>query len=194
MLTPATFKVAFDAALPYEKYITSGSEAHQRDWRSFERLARDEASLTTEQRSLVGDFSRKLNILVISGLWCGDCAQQCPLLHIITERVEQLLDLRFVDRDQHKDLAEHVRICGGFRVPTVIFANEDFEFLALAGDKTLSRLRAQAKRALGAVCPIPGSPVPADEIAATLADWLAEVERVHLLARLSSKLRQRHGD
>ena len=72
--------------------------------------------------------------------------------------------------------------------------NEDFEFVAIFGDKSLSRLRAQAAKALGASCPLPGADVPHDEIAATLADWLAEIERVHLLLRLSPKLRERYED
>lgn len=194
MLTPSQLKAAFDTGLSYEKYVATGTPGQQADWREFERLARDEASLTTQQRSLLSDFTRRVNVLVISGLWCGDCAQQCPLLAMIAERAEHLVDLRFVDRDEQSQLAEQVKICGGLRVPTVLFMNEDFEFVALAGDKTLSRLRAAAHRKLGAVCPIPGSPVPGDEIAATLVDWLNELERVHLLLRLSPKLRQRHGD
>ena len=194
MITQPQLKAAFDAGLSYEKYLATGTPAQQRDWRDFERRARSEASLNTDQRALLSDFSRRVNVLVISGLWCGDCAQQCPLLAMIAERVEDLVDLRFVDRDEHAALAEQVKICGGLRVPTVIFMNEDFEFVALAGDKSLSRLRALAKRNLGAVCPLPGAPVPSDEIAATLADWLSELERVHLLLRLSPKLRQRHND
>lgn len=194
MLRSSQLKAAFDAGLPYEKYLATGTPGQQRDWREFERLARDEASLTTAQRSLLSDFTRRINVLVISGMWCGDCAQQCPLLAMIAERVEDLVDLRFVDRDEHSQLAEEVKICGGLRVPTVLFMSEDFEFVALAGDKSLSRLRALANRNLGAVCPLPGSPVPSDEIAATLGDWLNEFERVHLLLRLSPKLRQRHAD
>jgi len=76
----------------------------------------------------------------------------------------------------------------------VVFMNEDFEFVGLAGDRTLSRYRALAARMLGASCPLPGAPVPEDEIAATLQDWVEEFERAQLLLRLSGKLRQRHGD
>lgn len=194
MVTSQELKAAFEAGLAYERYLETGTPGHMRDWKDFERRARDEASLTTQQRSLISDFTRRINVLVISGLWCGDCAQQCPLLAMIAERAEGLIDLRFVDRDVHAALAEKVKICGGLRVPTVIFMSEDFEFMALAGDKSLSRLRAMAHRNLGAVCPLPGAPVPSDEIAATLVDWLNEFERVHLLLRLSPKMRQRHGD
>ncbi len=193
MLTPTHLKAVFDVALPYEAYVATGTPDQQARWNEFERLARSHAALNTAQRSLVSDFTRKINLLVLSGMWCGDCAQQCPLLTIIAD-FAPTLDLRFVDRDQARALSDTVKICGGNRVPTAIFMNEDFDFVALYGDKSLSRLRAQAAKALGASCPLPGADVPHDEIAATLADWLAELERVHLLLRLSAKLRERHGD
>ena len=41
---------------------------------------------------------------------------------------------------------------------------------------------------------MPGAPVPDDELQATLQDWLDEVERVHLILRLSGRLRRKHGD
>jgi hypothetical protein len=104
------------------------------------------------------------------------------------------VDLRFLDRDLNLDLAERIRICGGLRVPVAIFMNEDFEFVSLTGDRTLNRYRALAGRFLGPACPLPGAPVPPDEVAATVQDWIDEFERVHLLLRLSPKLRKRYGD
>jgi hypothetical protein len=85
-------------------------------------------------------------------------------------------------------------ICGGRRVPTVLFLNEDFEFVSILGDRSLTRYRAMAAKQLGASCPLPGAPVPADEIAATRQDWLNEFERVQLVLRLSPKLRERYND
>ena len=92
------------------------------------------------------------------------------------------------------ELVEQLKICSGHRVPVMLFLNEDFDFLSLAGDRTLSRYRALAARKLGPSCPLPGAPVPPDEIAATLQDWINEFERVHLMVRLSAKLRERHND
>lgn len=199
---------AFALGLPYERYVASGSPDQQAAWARFLASAREHAALTPAQETLVKGFTRRVNVLVLSGTWCGDCVQQCPLLHMIAEvnpargpagrglaqAAAGAIDLRFADRDEHADLAERFMICGGRRVPTAIFMNEDFEFVALMGDKTLARFRAIAARSLGAACPLPGAPVPADEIAATLRDWLDEFERVHLLLRTSAKLRQRHGD
>jgi thiol-disulfide isomerase/thioredoxin len=190
MITPDLLRAKFDAGLEYPKYIQTGSAAHQQSWNAFHARVQ----LNSTQQSLLAGFTRRLNILTISGTWCGDCVQQVPMLDHIARANPTNIHFRLVDRDLHADLSEQVRICGGLRVPTVLFLNEDFEFMGLAGDKSISRLRAQAARNLGASCPIPGAPVPNDEIAATLQDWIIEVERIHLLLRLSAKLRERHGD
>lgn len=116
------------------------------------------------------------------------------MLDHIQRASPRAISLRILDRDRNKDLAEPLSICGGLRVPTVVFLNEDFEFVGVMGDATISRYRAKAAKQLGASCPLPGADVPADEIAATLKDWVEQFERTHLLLRLSAKLRERHGD
>lgn len=194
MFTPEFLKAKFETGLEYPAYLKSGKPDQLESWKHFEQAARDHASLTSQQRASLHDFARTIHVLVLSGLWCGDCVAQVPLIHIIADNRPERIRVRYLDRDLHLDLAEQVRICGGLRVPTVIFASEDFEFVALAGDKSLSRLRALAAKALGASCPLPTAQVEYDEITATMEDWLREIERVHLTLRLSPKLRQRHGD
>ncbi|MFN0133217.1 MAG: thioredoxin family protein [Phycisphaerales bacterium] len=189
MLTNEAFRAAFAQALPYDAYLATGKPHHRDAWGRIDAAV----SLTPAQRELLGAFIRPIRVLVLSGTWCGDCAQQCPILRHIAA-ASRAIDLRFVDRDVHRDLAEQVKICGGFRVPTVIFANEDDDFLAILGDRTLSRYRALAAAQLGPSCPLPGAPVPPQELAATTQDWIDEFERVHLMVRLSPKLRERHGD
>lgn len=190
MITADLLRSTFSLATPYAPYVATGSPPQQASWKKIH----DQAALTDGQRRLVGGFVRSMHVLVISGTWCGDCVQQCPLLERIAEANRQRIDLRFVDRDEQIALAERVKICGGHRVPTVIFMAEDFEFVALAGDRTLSRYRALAERQLGPSCPLPGAPVADEELAATLQDWCDEFERVHLILRLSGRLRQKHGD
>lgn len=85
-------------------------------------------------------------------------------------------------------------LCGGLRVPVVLILNEDFDVLSVEGDRSLARYRALAARQLGPACPLPGAPVPDDEVAATRQDWVDAFERAHLMARLSTKLRQRYAD
>ena len=190
MLTPEYLKAKFDAALPYDEYVATGAADKQARWREFH----GRVALTDAQRTLIAGFGRDIRVLVTSGVWCGDCVQQCPFLDHIQRANPERISARFVDRDEHADLAETVKINEGLRVPVAIFISEDFDFVSLFGDRSLNRYRALAARNLGPSCPLPGAPVPADEIAAQLADWVDEFERVHLLLRLSTKLRARHGD
>lgn len=198
MQTSASIRAIFNGALDFDRYVASAKPNEQSNWKAFEARV----ALSPDQVRTLRASTRRVNILVISGTWCGDCVQQCPILAHIERacpadraRLDAPgIDLRFIDRDEHRDFAESFKICGGYRVPTVIFLNEDFDFVALMGDRTLSRYRAIASRQLGPSCPLPGAPVPADEIAATTQDWVNECERVALLLRLSAKLREKHAD
>jgi len=188
MIDPSFLRAKHAAGTSYADYVRS-SPQHESAWRAVEARVK----LSDAQRALVGGFTRRINAICLSGMWCGDCSAQGPMLNAIAA-ASSMVDLRWLDRDAHSDLSDAVRICGGLRVPTVIFANEDFEFLSLLGDRTLSRYRAIAARALGASCPLPGARVADDELAATVQDWLDEFERAHLIARLSPRLRGKHGD
>ena len=179
-----------EAGLPYEQYVRSGTDAQFENWKQIY----DQATLTDEQRTLVESFSRRINVIGLSGIWCGDCVQQGPLVQRTAEANPQAIDLRWLDRDEHIDLQEQVSINAGHRVPVFIFCAEDYEPVYWYGDRTLARYRALAAKQLGGACPLPGAPVPADELAATLADWVDQFERAHLLLRLSGRLRQKHGD
>lgn len=190
MLEPATLRDVFERGEPFARYVER-ARAHEKEaW----VRSRSAAALTPGQRALLSGFTRRMNVLVSSGLWCGDCAAQVPLIDAIASATPPgVVDVRIVDRDRERAFAEAVRICGGLRVPTVVFMNEDFEFMGLMGDNTLSRLRAKAASSLGAACPLPGGD-EGGEGAAMAVDWVAEFERVQLMLRLSPKLRDRHGE
>lgn len=181
---------SFRAAIPYDQYVAAGKTNEVENWRAFHARV----ALTPAQRSLIAGFSRQINVLCLSGTWCGDCVQQVPFIDHIQRACPGKINARYLERDAHEALSDALKVCGGNRVPITIFLNEDLEFVSLFGDRTLNRYRALAAKQLGGACPIPGATVPNDEIAAQLQDWVDEFERVNLLLRLSSKLRQRHGD
>lgn len=178
------------AGKPYEAYVAAGKPEQQENW----KRVYDQASLTDAQTKLVGSFIRRINVIALSGVWCGDCVQQGPLIQRIAEGNREKIDLRWLDRDAHADLQEKLMINGGKRVPVLLFCAEDYQIVSWYGDRTLSRYRAIAQRQLGPSCPLPGAPVDKSEQAATLQDWLDEFERVHLLLRLSGRLRQKYND
>jgi thiol-disulfide isomerase/thioredoxin len=180
----------FSAALPYDSYVRSGSDEQLRRWKQ----VYDAALLKDPQRTLISQFIRPMNVLVISGIWCGDCVQQCPLMQRIAEANNDKISLRFLDRDQHKDLSDQCRLNAGDRVPIALFLAEDGELCSMYGERTLSRYRAIASRQLGAACEIAIVPPGHEEIAQTLADWLNEFERIQLMLRLSPRWRQKYAD
>jgi len=181
----------FAAGLAYEPYVRTGTEDQQRRWQQVHAAVK----LTPDQSRLLGEFTREMRVLVVSGIWCGDCIQQCPIFdHFAAKCAGGHIQLRFVDRDQKRDLSEQLRINAGDRVPVVLFLAEDHELCAIFGDRPLSRYRALAARQLGPSCPLGLTPPDGNELAATTQDWFNEFERVQLMLRLSARLRQKHGD
>ena len=65
--------------------------------------------------------------------------------------------LRFFDRDTHPDLTAELRICGGARVPVVVFLSEDWFEVGRYGDRTLAKYRQLAADMTGPACPTAAS-------------------------------------
>jgi thiol-disulfide isomerase/thioredoxin len=180
----------FGSGLPYGRYLQTGTEEQQRRWAQ----VYDAAHLTDAQKQLIAGFVREMKILIFSGIWCGDCVQQCPLICRAAEANPGKIDMRFVERPKESELVPELRINGGSRVPVVIFLSEDNEWCATAGDRTINRYRALARAKLGPLCPTGIIAPEKDELDATLADWLNEIERVQLMLRLTPRLRQKYQD
>ena len=189
-MDPAYLRSKHEAGMTYDQYVQTGTDRQRADW---QRIY-DQAQLTAAQQQLLGSFVRKMNVIVLSGIWCGDCVQQGPLIQRIAEAGGDMVDLRWLGRDEHPDLQAAVAINAGHRVPVVLFCADDYEPLGWYGDRTLTRYRAMAQRQLAGACPLPGAAVADDELADTLQDWLDQFERMHLILRLSARLRERYGD
>lgn len=181
-------KRAWAAAAPWSDYLASDPSRADR-WLQMA----DSTSLDESQSTLLAGFTRTMRVLMISGIWCGDCVRQGPVAHAIA-RAAPCIDLRFIDRDHADSPIQSLRINDGDRVPVTVFMAEDFEGVSILGDRTLHYYRHMAAQQIGPACPVPGAELPEDVLAGVVQDWLDETERVHLLLRLSNRLRQLHGD
>jgi thiol-disulfide isomerase/thioredoxin len=190
MMNSTSFQDRYAAALAYDRYLQTGTEEQQRRWSQVYDVAR----LNDKQKELVAGFVREMKVLVFSGIWCGDCVEQCPLISRIAQANPSKIDLRFIERPRDAELPPELRINAGSRVPVVLFFSEDNEWCATAGDRTVHRYRALALRKLGPLCPTGIVAPEKEELDATLADWLSEVERVQLMLRLTPRLRQKYED
>jgi hypothetical protein len=190
LLPIALLRSKFEQGLPYAKFVATGeAEGHHTQWHDrFGRLA-----LTPEQKQLVGGFTREMKVLCLTGTWCGDCALQGSAMARIAE-ANPCIDLRFIGKsDEQLDLLMPAKINAGMRVPITWFMAEDFEFVSVFGDRTLSRYRSMARKALGPQANVLAPP-PEDPVREVLNEVLPEFERVHILLRLSGRLREKHHD
>ena len=149
--------------------------------------------LLPEQTALLAGFERQMTVVCLTGAWCGDCVNQCPIFDHF-EQASPRIAIRYFDRDENPDLRDELKICGGARVPVLVFLSEDGQEVGRYGDRTLSRYRQIAKEQLGPSCPtgivVPDGPM----LTAVVHDWLDEFERAQLILRTSPRLRQLHGD
>jgi hypothetical protein len=180
----------FQQGLRYADFLARyGSDVHQGRWQALHA----QVVLTPVQRQLLAAFKRQMPVLCLAGAWCGDCVNQCPIFDHFA-RAADVIDLRFLDRDNHCDVQQALRINGGDRIPVVVFFSEDGEEVARYGERTLSKYRQMTTDLAGASCPT-GIPVSKDPLLERVTqDWLNEFERVQWLLRVSPRLRQLHRD
>ncbi len=184
------FLSKWPAGLSYAEFLKRYASADQhRRWDSVYK----EVSLTAAQKALLSGFQREIMVVVVAGTWCGDCIQQCPIFEVFAEQTPRL-QIRYFDRDDHGDLADALSICGGRRVPSVVFLAEDGAPCGRYGDRTLAKYRDSAASLSGAACPTGLVPQGKTLQDAVIQEWLEQFERVQLMLRLSPRLRQKHGD
>src|SRR5208283_3328881 len=180
----------FAAGFPYPDFLARyANDAQKQRWRQ----VNEQVTLTPAQRELLGRFKREMKVLCLAGAWCGDCINQCPIFEHFA-KASPVIQVRYIDRDEHADAQLALRINNGDRVPVVVFFSEDSAEVARYGERTLSKYRQMIRDQVGASCPT-GINVPGDPLLAQVTqDWLNEFERVQWLLRVSPRLRQKYGD
>jgi hypothetical protein len=76
--------------------------------------------LCPEVTAALEKLSRKLNCIVISEGWCGDAAQNVPVLNKIAEAAAGKIKLEFILRDQNLELMDLYLTNGGRSIPKLI--------------------------------------------------------------------------
>ena len=185
----------FAQARPYAEYLAAAPDKHRTRWQTME--PRVQAGAALQQR--LGQFTRRMNLLCYSGIWCGDCVRQGPILQHLAAAANAaagapVVDLRFAERVDDSELADELRILGALRVPVTVCLSEDFFEVGRTGDRMLVTYRRKAQRELGAACDVGLVPPPDAEVAAEVEQWLDHLERMQWMLRLSPPLRARYGD
>lgn len=180
----------FAEGLGYDEFLKRhGTVEHQARWKG----VYDKVALTGEQQELIAGFVREMHVLVITGAWCGDCVNQCPIFEHIA-RQNAKVKVRYVDRDAHAAAQDAVMLNMGRRVPVVVFLSEDDQECGRYGDRALATYRQMAADRLGPACPTGIVPPGPALLGAVTAEWVGQFERIQLMLRLSKRLREKYGD
>src|SRR5262245_19096812 len=164
----------FDTGLEYHAFLAKyGTEEQRRRWEA----VHEQVALTDAQRELLGGFRRDMKVLCLSGAWCGDCVIQCPIFDHFASASPRV-QLRYFDRDANPDLGDALSVCGGARVPVVLFLSEDNFQVGWYGDRTLAKYRKMVADEFGPTCPTGLVPEANSQLAAVTQDWLDEFERI----------------
>ncbi|MDP6126493.1 MAG: thioredoxin family protein [Candidatus Latescibacteria bacterium] len=183
------FRRWYELGESYDAYLANSSPEHADRWREMEQ----NISLSDDQSTLLTSFTREMPVVCVTGIWCGDCVRQGPILRAF-EQLAPGMSVRWLDRDAHSDLMDELRVTGAKKVPVFVFLTEDFLEAGRFGDRTLSVYQRKAEGDLGPACPVGWHSGDDDALAVETQEWLDIVERMHLLLKLSPLLRERHGD
>ena len=176
--------------LPYAGFIARyATDVQKQRWHQ----VHEQVALTPPQRQLLASFTRSMPVLCLAGAWCGDCINQCPIFEHFAAAAP-VIQVRYLDRDEHADVQSELQLNGGNRVPALVFFSEDGFEAARYGERTLAKYRQMMRDQAGPSCPT-GIVVSGDPLLVQVTqDWLNEFERVQWLLRLSPRLRQKHSD
>ncbi|HEY4328836.1 MAG TPA: thioredoxin family protein, partial [Phycisphaerae bacterium] len=90
------------------------------------------------------------------------------------------------------EVAKELSICGGPRVPVLVYLSEDWFECERFGERTLATYRDKARKKLsnmeGATCPTGLMTPETDVLAANVAEWLTHFERVQWMLLTSPRL------
>lgn len=180
----------YQVGLAYNDFLQRyGTEQHKDRWKTLH----SQVTLTDAQKTLLKSFKRAMPVLCLAGAWCGDCVNQCPIFEHFAA-LAPMIKVRYLDRDEHADVQQALQICGGNRVPVLVFFTEDGLEVARYGERTLSKYRTMMQDKGGPGCPT-GITIGKDPLLPMVTqDWLNEFERVQWILRLSPRLRKIHND
>ena len=92
---------------------------------------------TKVSEELVGQMkqiSSNQTWIVFSETWCGDAAQNLPVIGKIAERNDQI-ELKVIFRDEHRELMGHFLTNGGRSIPKLVSVSENHDVLFTWGPR-----------------------------------------------------------
>lgn len=103
---------------------------------NFSRLKRSykTTEITNETKAMLEKISTPLTWLVLTETWCGDAAQNIPVLAKMAE-LNPAISLKLIFRDENPDVMDNFLTNGSKSIPKLICVNENLEVLGTWGPR-----------------------------------------------------------
>ncbi|MEO0588459.1 MAG: thioredoxin family protein, partial [Planctomycetota bacterium] len=107
LITSADYlRSKFAAGLDYAEYLKTGKPGQAEGWAKIG----EEVSIPEPCKAMLGGFVREFHVLVVSGIWCGDCVRQGPMIQALADATGGKVKVKWLDRDEHMDLQQQVTV------------------------------------------------------------------------------------
>jgi len=81
--------------------------------------------LEPQEEALLQNLSRAVHVVAFAEDWCGDVVRHVPVLQALAD-CTNMLQVRYVTREQHPDVFAHFLTNGGEAVPKFVFLSDLF--------------------------------------------------------------------
>jgi len=111
------WKAIFESGMTFEQWLTAAESVQNREAMEQELAAQE---LEPHIEALLGALPRPVYVVAIAEDWCGDVRRHVPVLQRLA-RAAPNLEVRYITREQHKDVFVRFLTNGGEAIPSLSF-------------------------------------------------------------------------
>jgi len=116
------WKAIFESGMPFEEWLEAAENEQNRE--AMEQGLADQ-ELEPHVEALLGALPRPVYVVAIAEAWCGDVRRHVPVLQRLA-RAAPNLEVRYIAREQHKDVLVRFLTNGGEAIPKFVFLSDQF--------------------------------------------------------------------
>lgn len=116
------WKAILDSGMTFEEWLAAAQSDESR-----EAMQQGLASQALEPHveALLGALPRPVYVVAIAEDWCGDVRRHVPVLQRLAQAAPRL-EVRYITREQHKDVFVRFLTNGGEAIPKFVFLSDQF--------------------------------------------------------------------
>jgi hypothetical protein len=116
------WKAILESGMTFEEWLETAESDEAR-----QAMEQDLAGqkLEPQLEALLGALPRPVYVVAIAEAWCGDVRRHVPVLQRLAQ-VAPNLQIRYITREQHKDVFVRFLTNGGEAIPKFVFLSDQF--------------------------------------------------------------------